>query len=184
VEAEKTPVVVARLELGTPIVVVQDGPRAQVGRTRERASVAVLVGLVLAVAVFGAVKLLGNRSQGSGSPNAAQSASGGASTGIAQGVSAGDALVANYSPVKYYVAFVFAQSFRAWVGGQLTGDGAPTAPLSPVAAQAAAAVALRWAAGHEAKFAASSAPAAGGRNLLGYLEAHGVVCGSECGAGR
>jgi hypothetical protein len=127
----------------------------------------------------------GGSSKGSASSTAASTATSTAASNCrpALGIASGEALVGSYSTAKYQIPFALAQAFRIWVSGQAAGNepGAPSKPLCPEAREAAAAVVLQYATKHAHELSANATPNAGGKNLLGYLESHGVVCGSHCG---
>ena len=121
----------------------------------------------------------GGSSQGSQGVATAQ-----ANCTAAQGTASGERLIGSYSTGRFMIAYSLAQVYRVWVSGQSPATGAPTKPLCTLEREAAAAVVLQYAAQHEAEFAADSAPQSGGKDLIAYLQQHGVQCGSACTAAQ
>lgn len=118
----------------------------------------------------------------SASTNSSSTTTASASCQTSTGLAAGGAFIGAYGNPKYWTASGIKLDFQAWVSGkQASWPGAPKTALCPQAREAAAAVVLSWAAQHQAKFAQSSTPEAGGKNIVSYLKSQGVSCGSQCG---
>jgi hypothetical protein len=135
----------------------RDGAYALVNMTGWR-----MVMIVLTIAVV-AGGCGGSSSSGSSTSSAQASSGSGTSSGEATtGTSSGQALIRAWSSVTSPTLVVFVQDFNLWVDGQAREAGAPAAPLSPQARDAAAAIALRYA---QTARSATYGPLAGGYSV-------------------